>query len=137
MAVVFRFRNQLTRYMTATGAANNAKRRANNISSFFMADLPSLAMSRLPDQGKDIRDCHYVLELCCNPSKAKPQNVPYLLPILAASLCRPQNYMLLRPNPSYRTFMTMRSWRPTRHAVNSPRARTSLRAIAVVSAKQE
>ena len=62
MAVVFRFRNQLTRYMTATGAANNAKRRANNISSFFMADLPSLAMSRLPDQGKDIRDCHHVLE---------------------------------------------------------------------------
>ena len=52
MAVVFRFRNQLTRYMTATGAANNAKRRANNISSFFMADLPSLAMSRLPDQGR-------------------------------------------------------------------------------------
>ena len=63
MTVVFRCRNQPTRYMTATGAANSAKRRANNISSFFMADLPSLAMSRLPDQGKDIRDYHHVLEL--------------------------------------------------------------------------
>jgi hypothetical protein len=62
MAAVFRCRNQLTRYMKATGAVNSAKRRANNISSFFMADLPSLAMSRLPDQGKDIRDRHHVLE---------------------------------------------------------------------------
>ena len=36
-----------------------AKRRADNISSFFMANLPSLATSRLPDQGKGIRDDHH------------------------------------------------------------------------------
>ena len=37
MGVVFRCRNQPTRYMTATGAAKRAKRKANNINSFSMA----------------------------------------------------------------------------------------------------
>ncbi len=36
MGVVFRC-NQPTRYMTATGAAKRAKRKANNINSFSMA----------------------------------------------------------------------------------------------------
>jgi len=71
MAVVFRCRNQLTRYMTATGAANSAKRRAKSISSFFMAVSPLQVMVRLPSLGKDFRDSHHLLELF---EKKRPPN---------------------------------------------------------------
>jgi hypothetical protein len=55
-----KYPSRLTRYVIATGATNSAKRRANNISSFFMANLLSLANFILPDQGKGIRDCRHV-----------------------------------------------------------------------------
>ena len=40
-----------------------AKARARITAIFFMVVSPSSAMSRLPEQGKDIRDRHHVLEL--------------------------------------------------------------------------
>ena len=46
MGVVFRC-NQPTRYMTATGAAKRAKRKANNTNSFSMATSCQVSSRRL------------------------------------------------------------------------------------------
>ena len=53
-------------------ASGDGQGQGQNYGYLFHGSLPSSAMSRLPQQGKDFRDCHHVLEL----SGAKPSRLP-------------------------------------------------------------
>ena len=44
-------------------ASGDGQGQGQNCGYLFHGSLPSSAMSRLPEQGKDFRDCHHVLVL--------------------------------------------------------------------------
>jgi hypothetical protein len=48
-------------------ASGDGEGQGQNYGYVCHGNLPSSAMWRLPEQGKDFRDCHHVLELSCLP----------------------------------------------------------------------
>jgi hypothetical protein len=53
-------------------ASGDGEGQGQNYGYVCHGNLPSSAMWRLPEQGKDFRDCHHVLELSCARPLASP-----------------------------------------------------------------